>query len=296
MPLVSLAMQFFSLSLRKIALVLGAGMGVASAQEKPAPESEESKAFAEYARKLREAALADLSPRVVLPASARSAQVAFKWKSDIITTVFHVGGKNGEQSSAWDPRWRESFGGDDPADPAARLTGPEYRPKEFVPQLNPFYCALPYNDVLGEETKAKARTAIPWFRETFTTEGQSVCRDRWVAIRNRRNARIAYAQWSDVGPYRTDRWEYVFGTAQAMPGRPKLAGFSVSPSVRDFLGIGAQDVTDWRFVEVRDVPPGPWRKYGTNNPFANGTRVDLATPAPKIPIANPEIVPTVRPR
>jgi len=26
-------------------------------------------------------------------------------------------------------------------------------------------------------------------------------------------------------------------------------------------------VTDWQFVEWRDVPPGPWRSYGENNPF-----------------------------
>jgi hypothetical protein len=27
------------------------------------------------------------------------------------------------------------------------------------------------------------------------------------------------------------------------------------------------DVTDWQFVTVLDVPPGPWRRYGDNNPF-----------------------------
>jgi hypothetical protein len=31
-------------------------------------------------------------------------------------------------------------------------------------------------------------------------------------------------------------------------------------------------VTDWQFVEVRDVPPGPWRSYGENNHFVVARR------------------------
>jgi hypothetical protein len=46
----------------------------------------------------------------------------------------------------------------------------------------------------------------------------------------------------------------------------------VSPAVRDYLGLGAMDVTDWQFVEVRDVPPGPWRDYGDNNHFVIARR------------------------
>src|SRR5947199_197478 len=44
-------------------------------------------------------------------------------------------------------------------------------------------------------------------------------------------------------------------------------GFDVSPAVRDYLGLAPTDVTDWQFIEVRDVPPGPWRSYGENNNF-----------------------------
>ena len=32
------------------------------------------------------------------------------------------------------------------------------------------------------------------------------------------------------------------------------------------------DVTDWQFVEVHDVPPGPWRSYGDNNHFVIAKR------------------------
>ena len=51
------------------------------------------------------------------------------------------------------------------------------------------------------------------------------------------------------------------------------AGLDVSPAVRDFLGLASTDVTDWKFVEFRDVPYGPWGRYGQNNTFVlKGTR------------------------
>jgi hypothetical protein len=31
--------------------------------------------------------------------------------------------------------------------------------------------------------------------------------------------------------------------------------------------LQSTDLTDWQFVEVREVPPGPWRSYGGNNHF-----------------------------
>jgi hypothetical protein len=45
------------------------------------------------------------------------------------------------------------------------------------------------------------------------------------------------------------------------------AGLDVSPAVRDYLGLKGKDVCDWKFVEARDVPNGPWTKYGDNNTF-----------------------------
>ena len=50
------------------------------------------------------------------------------------------------------------------------------------------------------------------------------------------------------------------------------AGLDVSPAVRDYLGLGPMSLTDWQFVEVRDVPPGPWRNYGDNNNFVIARR------------------------
>jgi hypothetical protein len=37
--------------------------------------------------------------------------------------------------------------------------------------------------------------------------------------------------------------------------------------VRDYLDLGNIGACDWRFVEFREVPPGPWAMYGDNNRF-----------------------------
>ena len=232
--------------------------------------------FAKYAMKLRETALSSIEPRVVTPTTARSAGGIFNWRNDIVTTVFWVGESASannpvhNRSSSWDTDWSGSFGGYDNPDPSARK---DFRPANFIPRQNPFYFALPYNDVTRGETKTEAFTVIPWFKSAFVRAGQSVCKDHWIAIRNRRSGRTAYAQWSDCGPFSTDHWEYVFGTERPKPNLNGGAGLDVSPAVRDFLGLANTDVTDWRFVEVREVPVGPWRNFGeNNNQFAQAAR------------------------
>lgn len=248
-----------------------------------------SEDFSRYARKLREAALSQIEPRVIVPTTSGSQWVSgrYPWKNSIVTTVFWVGesaSRNNpvhNRSSSWDSNWSTSFGGFDNPDPAARNRN--FIPVNFVPKQNPFYVALPYNDVTKGHFKPEARKVIPWFAQTFERDGQSVCRDRWVAIR--KGNRVCYAQWSDCGPFRTDHWEYVFGNDRPKPNLNKGAGLDVSPAVRDFLGLGNIDVTDWKFVEVRDVPGGPWARYGDNNTVAQlrgrtGSAVVNAAPAP----------------
>ena len=252
--------------------------GLAAHAQSPMRSSEE---FARYAMKLREAALSAIEPRISIPTTARTVTTggAYQWKQDIVTTCFWVGESATVNnpvhnfSSAWDLNWAANFGGFDDPNPDNRLREPQdYRPRAFIPRLNPFYYALPYNDTTQGTTKPEARLCIPWFRTAFVREGQSVLRDRWIAIRNRRNGRICYGQWSDCGPFRTDHWQYVFGNERPKPNLNGGAGLDVSPSVRDYLGIQGTDITDWRFVEVREVPPGPWRRYGENNPFVQMAR------------------------
>jgi len=197
----------------------------------------------------------------------------YPWKTNIVTTVFWIGEKPSgnnftpNHASSWDMNWAQNYGGYDNPDPAARRN---YIPVKFTPRQNPFYVALPYNDVTRGTTKPESRRVIPWFREAFQREGQSVCRDRWVAIRSR-SGRVAYAQWSDCGPFRTDHWQYVFGNERPKPNLNKGAGLDVSPAVRDYLGISGTDVTDWKFVDLKDVPHGPWALHGQNNTLAHRT-------------------------
>jgi len=109
-----------------------------------------------------------------------------------------------------------------------------------------------------------------WFRTAYAEPGRSVCKDHWLAIR--KGNRVCYAQWEDCGPFRTDHFQYVFQNERPKPNLNHGAGLDVSPAVRDYLGLGPTDVTDWQFVEVGGVPPGPWRSYGDNNHFVIAKR------------------------
>ena len=205
-----------------------------------------------------------------LPPIPRSGGGRYPWKTNIVTTVFWVGERptannpTPNHASSWDANWARSFGGYDNPDPDHRRN---FIPVAFTPRQNPFYVALPYNDVTRGTTKPESRLVIPWFKSAFQREGLSVCRDRWVAVRNR-DGKVGYAQWSDCGPFRTDHWQYVFGNERPRPNLNNGAGLDVSPALRDFLGLRGTDVTDWKFVEARDVPSGPWGRYGDNNIFA----------------------------
>jgi len=230
--------------------------------------------FQKYALRLRENELLKVAPQVLAPSGFRSGFNRYPWKRNIMTTVFWVGETPTARNpvpnykSSWDPHWASNYGGYDSPDPGDRRN---FIPKRFTPRQNPFYIALPYNDVTHGTTKPEARKVIPWFKQAFERPGRSVVHGRWIAIRH--GNRICYAQWEDCGPFRTDHWQYVFGdpvTGQWERPKPNLnqgAGLDVSPAVRDYLGMGSKDVCDWKFVEARDVPPGPWTKFGDNNTF-----------------------------
>ena len=231
--------------------------------------------FAKYAQKLRESALVKMEPavQVQVQTSRPATSGRYPWKSNIVTTVFWIGegttarNPTPNRSSSWDPNWLGSYGG---VDNPNRRNG--YIPAGFTPGQNPFYCALPYNDVTRGTTKPEASFVIPWFRQAFQQAGHSVCKGRWLAIR--RGSRVCYAQWEDCGPFRTDHWQYVFGKEPApKPNINGGAGLDVSPAVRDFLGMNAtRDICDWKFVDFSEVPSGPWARYGENNDFVINAR------------------------
>lgn len=280
---------------RILSYLLGFAAVASTMAQSPYGSSED---FARYAMKLRENALLQIEPKVVVPTTSRMATLSgrYPWKSNIVTTVFWVGESASQnnpvhnRSSSWDADWSINYGGYDDPNPRGRSG---YIPAKFVPRQNPFYVALPYNDVTRGTTKPEARQVIPWFNRVFEREGKSVCRDRWVAIRNR-YGKVCYAQWSDCGPFRTDHWQYVFGNERPKPNLNKGAGLDVSPAVRDFLGMSPTDVTDWKFVEVSDVPGGPWRTWGDNNTFVqmgrNKERVVSNQPAPARSAPGPKVI------
>jgi hypothetical protein len=210
------------------------------------------------------------APRVNVPTMPRMGYAKYPWKTDIVATVFWIGEQPTQNNptpnhmSSWDTQWEKNFGGYDDPDPAKRTAS--YCPVGFTPGLNPFYVALPYNDCISYTAhKPEASRVIPWFKQSYVKPGRTVLRGTWLAIRY--GNRVCYAQWEDCGPFVTDDYEYVFGNARPKNTENKGAGIDISPAVRDYLGISSSGKCDWRFVDVSEVPTGPWRTLGSNNHF-----------------------------
>ncbi len=180
------------------------------------------------------------------------------WRKNIVTTYFWIGqgctsiSATTNVASAWDAKWTKTYGGVDDPQRHVGLT-----PSRFAATENPFYVALPFNDVAYPEL---AKKYCPWYKTPSAGNRYiSQCKGHWIEIRNK-DGKVAYAQWQDVGPLRTDHASYVFGDDR--PHDFNHAGLDVSPAVHDYLGLTGLDLTDWRFVDADAVPAGPWRTYG----------------------------------
>lgn len=223
-------------------------------------------------------------PRVVIPTSNRQLPTLrpaaspgpqfHPWRLNITATIFWIGEQPSQNNptpnhkSSWDQKWAVNYGGYDDPNPAARVAdhrAGEFRPKNFVPGLNPFYVALPYNDVQSwNRHKPEASRVIPWFKLINPDPGKTVLKGRWVQIYNGKLS--CYAQWEDCGPWVTDDYEYVFLNKPPKNKSNKSAGIDISPAIRDYLGLQSGQKCHWRFVEASQVPHGPWKKYGTSQP------------------------------
>lgn len=220
-----------------------------------------------------------VTPRVMVPTGQRPAspastppatRILYPWKTHVTCTIFWIGESAGDRNptpnnkSSWDGQWSIHYGGCDDPDPAKRIanhTTGEFRPKDFIPKLNPFYVALPYNDVLNPLShKSEAARVIPWFSREHPEPGKTVCKGRWLQIY--RGGRSCFAQWEDCGPWVTDDWEFVFGNKAPKTTQNGAAGIDLSPAIRDYLALKSGDKVHWRFVEATQVPYGPWKKYG----------------------------------
>lgn len=225
------------------------------------------------------------SPRVVIPSGMRivpsktppsraattapSERVIYPWKLNITSTAFWIGEQPTQNNpvpnhvSSWDGNWQANYGGYDDPDPMKRIASHnsgEFRPKNFVPKLNPFYIALPYNDKQRGGYRPEASKVIPWFHRVKKDDGCSTLKGRWIQVYS--NNRSCYAQWEDVGPFVVDDWPYVFGDKRPINTNNRGAAIDISPAVRDYLGIANSSQVHWRFVEESHVPFGPWKKYG----------------------------------
>jgi hypothetical protein len=205
----------------------------------------------------------------------------YPWKMGIVTTVFWIGEGSTPLSgatnrvSAWDMNWVHNNGG---ADDQNDMSG--YASREHASTLNPFYVALPFNDLAYPDKTARWLPA-GWYKPYHHGEKPvSACKDRWVEIKNRAG-RYCFAQWEDVGPVVTDDAEYVFGSEppSAIQGR----GLDVSPAVAKYLGIESTARTSWRFVDDGDVLPGMWLRYDEQALLFRAIREGLhGSPSPRI--------------
>jgi hypothetical protein len=183
---------------------------------------------------------------------------AYPMHQRIYATMFWVGEDASEendyipnQSSSWDSNWLENFGGIDT--PYARVG---YYPKAFVPKENPFYVALPYND-LGYDGRKENAASIPWYTTT-EDDSYSFAKNRWVKVTYK--TQTCYGQWEDVGPFEDDDMEYVFGEKKP---HDKRAGIDLSPAMRTCLKMITNGYVNWQFIDESSIPDGPWKKIIT---------------------------------
>jgi hypothetical protein len=208
----------------------------------------------------------------------------YPWKTYIITTKFWIGegstpiSSTTNVESSWDEEWEQkNHGSDNPYDRDGYASG------NHASTLNPFYCALPFNDLAFPD---KARLWLPrgWYRHPVDGRQVSACKDRWVEIKNSRGD-ICYAQWEDVGPLRYDHAEYVFGNERPTGLGDDHAGLDVSPAVYDYLGLSDRNrYTSWRFVDEADVRPGAWLKLDEQAVIFTALEQLKNRPLPSAPI------------
>jgi hypothetical protein len=180
--------------------------------------------------------------------------------------------------STYDDHWYASYGGCDGMIQAGvcrterRHQRNGYFPRHMVPKQNPFYLDLPYDDLNDPIGFANRGAALPWAsRKRYATlvddPEVSLMKNRWVQISSR--GRTCFGQIQDAGPGEYHDAEYVFGDQDARPASTRYnnAGMDVSPALNGCLGFkalnGNRDRVDWRFVEARHVPAGPWRRIVT---------------------------------
>jgi hypothetical protein len=102
---------------------------------------------------------------------------------------------------------------------------------------------------------------IPWYEQTKTKK--SIVKNRWIEIRFKDTT--CFGQWEDVGPLKSDDFDYVFDDGLPQNTFGVRAGIDLSPAIWDCLGMQTNDEVEWRFGEDGEVPQGPWRDIITTS-------------------------------
>lgn len=197
-------------------------------------------------------------PVVSAPSPAAPA-TSYPQHANIIATMFYIGEPGDDENgnipnadSTWDEQWQEHYGG---TDSPYKRNG--WLPAGFTSKQNPFYIALPYND-LDEEGSRKASASHAYWHAASDGNGSYV-KNRWVEVCFK--GACAYGQWEDAGPFGEDDWRYVFGSARPANKIDLKAGIDVSPAINDYLKLNSEATVSWRFT---DTPPtGPWQQITT---------------------------------
>jgi hypothetical protein len=188
------------------------------------------------------------------------------WVGEIYDLSAGVEGQN--IASAYDGRWMEHYGGCDgirrdgvcQSEPRTAANG--WFPSSMTPSENPFYLALPFDDV-NDPVAFAQRNKMPWagdrgYAGHLLDRHFSYMKNRWVGVTG--PGGTCYGQIEDAGPAQYHDFAYVFGRAEPVAGY----GVDLSPALfhcvglRNDAGVGT---VDWRFV---DVPPdGPWKRVVT---------------------------------
>jgi hypothetical protein len=222
----------------------------------------------------------------------------YPWKSNILTTKFWIGegstpiSSTDNVQSSWDEEWMQRNHGSDNPD-----NRDGYAAAGHASTLNPFYCALPFNDLAFPD---KAARWLPrgWYRRPVDGKTVSACKDRWVEIRNAQGD-VCYAQWEDVGPLSYNDAEYVFGDERPTGLGDDHAGLDVSPAVADYLGLSDHNrYMSWRFVDEDQVRPGAWLKLDEQAVIFTALEQLKNRPLPSPPVqrsSEPIVDPTLDP-
>lgn len=211
------------------------------------------------------------------------------WRQSVVASLFWAGegasDENGyiqNASSAWQENWAGYFGGiDDPKKRAMGAGGASW--PLFAPKENPFYVAIPLNDLKGGTPKVWAGM-LPWASEAYNRyrrppwiwDQVSTVKNQWLQITALHSGeeRVAYAQIQDAGPFGEDDTDYALLAAAPPKNRKGLkAGIDLSPALMHWLTGSAQTgkvTVSWRWVLGGEaaVPPGPWKSIVTESQCA----------------------------